>query len=81
MELGRVSNGERIAALSAVLLFVFVFFDWFGLKHSGELHLFRVGHCAREAFDYISIVFAAAIIATLGVVALRLVGTAYQHSV
>lgn len=29
MDLKRVSRGERIAAVSALLLFVFMFFDWF----------------------------------------------------
>ena len=32
MDLGRLSKGERIASLSAILLFVFMFFDWFGAK-------------------------------------------------
>jgi len=58
MGLSRLSNGERIMAVSAILLFVFMFFDWFGLK-------------AWEALDYIPIILGITIFAALGIVALR----------
>jgi hypothetical protein len=51
---------------------------WFGLKDSGELQLFTVGHSAWEALDIIPIVLVIAIIAALGVVVLRLTQTAYE---
>ena len=35
MEVDKLSTGEKISALSAVLLFIFMFFDWFGAKISG----------------------------------------------
>ena len=35
MELDKLSTGEKISAVSAVLLFIFMFFDWFGVKVSG----------------------------------------------
>jgi hypothetical protein len=70
--LDRVSNGERISGISAILLFVFMFFDWFGSKDSGELRLFSVGRSAWEALDYIPIVLLVTIIAMLAVAALRL---------
>jgi hypothetical protein len=72
MELGRLSKGERITAVSAILLFVFMFLDWFGLKDAGELRLFSVGHNAWEALDYIPIVLGITIFAVLGAVALQL---------
>lgn len=58
--------------MSAILLFVFMFFDWFGLKDTGELQLFSVGHDAWEALDYIPIVLGVTIFVVLGLVALRL---------
>ena len=84
MNLGRVSYGEKIAGVSAVLLSIFMFFfDWFGSKYSGELRLFSVGrgHSAWEALDYIPIILMIAIIAALGVVALRLTEAADQRRV
>ena len=35
MEADRLSTGEKLAAVSALLLFVFMFFDWFGVEVSG----------------------------------------------
>jgi uncharacterized membrane protein YhaH (DUF805 family) len=35
MDLNRLTLGEKIAGISAILLFVFMFFDWFGRKVSG----------------------------------------------
>ncbi|HEY4780081.1 MAG TPA: hypothetical protein VIH47_10870 [Solirubrobacterales bacterium] len=81
MELNGPSNGEKIAGVSAILLLVFMALDWFGSKDSGELRLFSVGRNAWEALDYIPIVLLIAIIAALGVVALRLTGSAYQPPV
>lgn len=79
--LSRLSNGEKIAGVSAILLFVLMFFDWFGTTDSGALKLFSVGRSAWEALDYIPIVLMIAIVVALGVVALRLTGTAYQPPV
>ncbi len=82
MHLGRLSNGEKIAGVSAILLFVLMFFDWFGTQSSsGAFGLFSVGRSAWEALDYIPIVLMIAIVVALGVVALRLSGTAYQPPV
>ena len=72
MSLDRLSNGEKIAGVSAILLFVFMFFHWFGSEGSGELQLFSVGRNAWEALDYIPIVLVITIVATLAVAALRL---------
>ena len=35
MDLDRLNTGEKIAAVSAILLFIFMFFDWFGVEVSG----------------------------------------------
>jgi hypothetical protein len=58
-----------------------MFFDWFGSKDSGELHLFSVGRDAWEALDYIPIVLLITIVVTLAVVALRLTETTYDPPV
>src|SRR5262245_20960877 len=76
MSLKRLSNGEWISGVSAILLCVFMFFHWFGSKDSGELRLFSVGRSAWEALDYIPIVLMITIVATLAMVALRLTNAA-----
>jgi hypothetical protein len=79
--LKRIGNGERIAGISAILLFVFMFSGWFGSKDSGELRFFSVDHTAWEALDYIPIILVAAIMAALSVVALRLAHPTSEFSV
>jgi magnesium-transporting ATPase (P-type) len=72
VELGRLSSGERIASVSAILLFVCMFFDWFGVESSDDsFSLFSVGHSAWEALDYIPFVLLITIIVTLAVAVLR----------
>lgn len=72
MGLGRLRSGEKLAGISAILLFAFMFFHWFGSKNLGDLQLFSVGRNAWEALDYIPIVLMITIVATLAVAALRL---------
>jgi hypothetical protein len=74
MDLDRLSIGEKIAGGSAVLLFIFMFFDWFNAEVSGGDGLFSasVGGNAWEAFDVIDLVLMIAIIVTVGVVVVRL---------
>jgi len=63
--------GEKIAAFSAILLLPFMFLDWFGVEFS-EPGISVPGKNAWEAVDYIPIVLLVAIVAALGVAALRL---------
>jgi hypothetical protein len=78
VNLGRLSNGERISGVSAILLFAFMFFYWFGVKAVNTSNLlFAVqsiepGKSAWEALEYIPIVLLITIIVTLAVAALRL---------
>lgn len=88
MSLGRLNNGERIAAVSAILLYVFMSFDWFAVegsnKNSPLLNLIqtrRPGQSAWEALDFISIVLLIAIIAALAVAALRLMDALHKPPV
>ncbi len=72
--LDRLTYGEKIAGVSAILLFVFMFFDWFGMESSDDsFGLFSVSRTAWEALDYIPIVLLIAIIVTLYEIGLRVV--------
>lgn len=78
MDLGRLSKGERIASVSAIALFVLMFFDWFGAKTIMTTNLlilfggFEPDRSAWEALDYIPFVLVVAIGVTLTVAGLRL---------
>jgi hypothetical protein len=75
MEADRLSTGEKISAVSAVLLFIFMFFDWFGAKvesvtgFSGDV---PGGGSAWDALDVIPIFLMAAIVVAIGVAVIRL---------
>lgn len=72
--LGRPTKGEKIAGVSAILLFVLMFFDWFGMESvSDSFDLFSVSRTAWEALDYIPIVLLIAITVTLYETGLRIV--------
>jgi hypothetical protein len=81
MDLKRLSSGEKIAGASALLLFVLMFFDWFGSKDDGELRFFSIGRSAWEALDYIPLVLVIAIAAALAVATLRLTDSTYKPPV
>lgn len=76
--LDRLNNGERISSVSAILLFVLMFFHWFGVKLSNTSNLlFAIrgvlpGKSAWEALDYIPIILVITIIAALTLATLRL---------
>jgi hypothetical protein len=76
MEADRLSTGEKIAAVSAILLFVFMFFDWFGVEVSGvpgfSGDIAGGGGSAWDALDVIPIFLMLAIVAAIGVAVIRL---------
>ncbi|HEX5762523.1 MAG TPA: hypothetical protein VFY04_05315 [Solirubrobacterales bacterium] len=76
MELDRLSRGEQIAAVSAILLFVFMFFDWFGVEVSGvpgfSGDVAGAGGSAWDALDVIPLFLMAAIVVAIGVAVVRL---------
>jgi hypothetical protein len=47
MGLDRLGNGERISGCSAILLFVFMFFSWYGLGISEQPNL-RSMSCVKK---------------------------------
>lgn len=81
----RLSTGEKIAGVSAVALFIFMFFDWFSFDVSGEAGGFiaSVGGSgnAWDALDNIPIFLMIVIIFTLIVVGLRLSESDFEPAV
>jgi hypothetical protein len=76
MDLDRLNLGEKIAAVSAILLFIFMFFDWFGVEVSGVPGFSGsypgVGGSAWDVLDFIPIVLMVTVIAALAMATLRL---------
>jgi hypothetical protein len=76
MEADRLSTGEKLSAVSALLLFVFMFFDWFGVEVSGVPgfggDVSGAGGSAWDALDVIPIFLMLAIVAAIGVAVVRL---------
>jgi hypothetical protein len=76
MEADRLSTGEKISAVSAILLFVFMFFDWFGVEVSGvpgfSGDVSGSGGSAWDALDVIPLFLMLAIVVAIGVAVIRL---------
>ncbi len=82
--LDRLSTGEKIAGVSAILLFIFMFFDWFGVEVSGVAGFsgsVGEGGNAWDALDFIPIVLIIAIITTLAMTALRLTDSTFEPAI
>jgi hypothetical protein len=68
MDLNRLTQGEKIAGVSAILLFIFMFFDWYSVTISGIAQTVSVegsGGNAWDTLDFIPIVLLITIIATV----------------
>lgn len=77
MRVDNLSRGEKTSAASAVLLFIFMFFDWFGVKVSGVPGFSgdvtgSGGGSAWDALDVIPLFLMLAIVVALGVAVVRL---------
>jgi uncharacterized membrane protein YhaH (DUF805 family) len=76
MALDKLSTGEKIAAVSGVLLFVFMFFDWYGVEVSGVSGfsgtISGAGGSAWDALEIIPLFLMLAIVVALGVAVVRL---------
>jgi hypothetical protein len=88
VSLGRLSIGEKIAGVSAVLLYVFMSFNWFAVKSFSKPNPLLIdlrgagpGQSAWEALDVISIVLLITIIAALAVAALRFMDAIHRPPV
>lgn len=80
MDADRLSTGEKIAGASAVLLFIFMFFDWFKVDIDGGEGLFSVsvGGSAWDALDVIPIILMLAVIAAVAVAIIRLTDAIFE---
>lgn len=77
MEVDKLSTGEKLSAVSAILLFIFMFFDWFGVEVSDVPGFSGTvtgsgGGSAWDALDVIPIFLMLAIVVALGVAVIRL---------
>ncbi len=76
MEVDKLNTGEKVSAVSAILLFIFMFFDWFGVKISGVAgfsgDVSGSGGSAWDALDVIPIFLMLAIVVAIGVAVVRL---------
>lgn len=83
MDADRLSTGEKIAGASAVLLFIFMFFDWFKVDIDGGEGLFSVsvGGSAWDALDVIPIILMLAIVAAVAVAVIRLTDAVFEPPV
>ncbi len=74
MDVDRLSLGEKIAGASAILLFIFMFFDWFTVDISDDQGLFSVsvGGNAWEAFSTIDLFLMLTILVAVAVAVIRL---------
>jgi hypothetical protein len=85
MDLDKLNTGEKIAGVSAVLLFIFMFFDWFGVEISGEGGSVSFGSgaggSAWDALDFIPIVLVITVVIALVNIVLRLSESDYEPPV
>lgn len=89
MEAQKLSTGEKISAVSAILLFAFMFFDWFGAKVSGVPGFSGSveggggggGGSAWDTLDVIPIFLMLAIVVALGVALVRLTDADLELSI
>jgi Protein of unknown function (DUF983) len=82
MDVDKLNTGEKIAGVSAILLFIFMFFTWFGVEVSGSSSFSGevpgAGGSAWDALDFIPIVLVITIVAALINVFLRLSDSEYE---
>jgi hypothetical protein len=81
MDVNRLSQGEKIAAGSAIVLFIVMFFSWFGAPEVAEEVLGAAGvdtpsANAWESFDFIDLILLLTIIVAVGAAALKASGNA-----
>jgi hypothetical protein len=85
MDVDKLNTGEKIAGVSAVLLFIFMFFDWFGVEVSGAGGVSGsvpgAGGSAWDALEFIPVILMITIVVALINVFLRLSDSAYEPPV
>jgi multisubunit Na+/H+ antiporter MnhF subunit len=80
MDVNRLSQGEKIAGISAILLFISMFFAWFGFDTGVEEIQSQFGievgptsftFNAWESFDFIDLILLLTVVVAVATVALR----------
>jgi hypothetical protein len=80
MDVDRLSTGEKIAGIGGVLLFIFMFFDWYSVDISGGLVSATAGN-AWDWLDVIPIILMLAVIAAIGVAVIRLTDAVFEPAI
>jgi hypothetical protein len=79
MDADRLSTGEKIAGASAVLLFIFMFFDWFKVEVSGGSFVGgSLGGNAWEWFTWIDLLMLLTIVVAVAVAVIRLTDAVFE---
>jgi uncharacterized membrane protein YhaH (DUF805 family) len=81
MEVDKLSTGEKIAGVSGVLLFIFMFFDWFSVSASNGFISVSVGGNAWDTLDVIPLILLIAIVAAVGVAVVRLTDAVFEPAI
>jgi hypothetical protein len=80
MDVDRLSTGEKIAGVSAILLFIFMFFDWFSVDVGHGFFSASTGN-AWDWLNVIPIILLIAIVAAIGVAVVRLTESAFEPTI
>jgi uncharacterized membrane protein YhaH (DUF805 family) len=78
MDLDKLSMGEKIAGVSSIVLFIFMFFSWFTAEVSIGGAGASEGVSAWDALEFIPIILVITIVAALAIAALRLSDADYE---
>jgi len=81
MDVDRLSTGEKIAGVSAVLLFIFMFFDWYSVDVAGTGGLVGgsfTGGNAWDWFDVIDIFLLITVLVAVSVVVVRISDAVFE---
>jgi hypothetical protein len=85
--LGRLRTGEAIYLVAAILLFVLMFFDWYGVKGStsaeplGGIVTSAAGGNAWQTLELIPLFLMLAIVVAVGAALLRLAGSDWKPAI
>lgn len=80
MDIDKLSTGEKIAGISAVLLFIFMFLDWFSVSVGNGFIPVASGN-AWDWLDVIPIILLLAIVVAVGVAVVRLTDAVFEPAI
>jgi hypothetical protein len=72
MDLNKLTQGQKIAAGSAIALFIVMFFKWYGVEGAGDFGDLS----AWDAYDFIDLILLLTIVVAVGAAVLVATGTA-----